>query len=166
MNLYIQIQNGQPINHPALEDNLLQAFNPIPKNWEPFIRVEKPVIGVYEVLENQEPIYAKVNGVWTDFWSVREMTAEEKAAKQQTTRDAFSAREYAENWSAWVLDEVTCEMAPPIPRPVSDQAKLSAGIYTYWCGADNNWKDIPVYPTDGKLYKFDFFAWQWVVLVN
>lgn len=166
MKLYIQTQGGQPINNPAFEDNLMQAFGSIPKTWEPFIRVERPTWDVYQVLESATPVYAKVDGVWSDVWSVRDMTAEEKEAKQQATRDAFSSREYAENWSAWVLDEVICEMVPPIPRPEPDQAKLSAGIHTYWCGADNNWKDTPVYPTDGTLYKFDFFAWQWVVLVN
>jgi hypothetical protein len=51
-------------------------------------------------------------------------------------------------------------MVPPIPRPDADQTKIDAGIFTYWCGADNNWKDTPVRP-EGE-YKFDFLAWQWV----
>jgi hypothetical protein len=164
MNLYIETKNGQVINHPALESNLLQAFGSIPNNWEPFIRVERPAPGIYELLESDTPVYAKVDNVWTDIWSVREMTAEEKTAKQQAVITAFNDRSQAENWSAWTLDEATCTMQPPIPRPEPDEAKLEQRIYTFWCGADNNWKDTPVLP-EGN-YKFDFLAWQWIEITE
>jgi hypothetical protein len=160
MNLYIETKNGQVINHPALESNLLQAFGSVPAHWEPFTRVERPVPGIYQVLESNEAVYTKVDGVWIDVWTVREMTTEEKAAVQQVVRDAFNAREQAENWVAWTLDEETCTMQPPIPRPEPDEFKLEQRIFTFWCGSDNNWKDTPVLP-EGN-YKFDFFAWQWV----
>lgn len=162
MNLYIEIENGQTKNHPALEDNLIQAFGEIPSNCEPFIRVERPVLGIYEVLDSEHPTYQKVNGIWTDVWALRSMNQAEKDAKQQAVRDAFNSRPQASNWSAWVLDEATCMMVPPIPRPAPDQAKLDQGIFTVWCGADVNWKDTPAKPNDGKQYKFDFFAWIWV----
>lgn len=161
MNLYIQVENGQTVNHPAFEDNILQAFGNIPNNWELFIRVERSILGIYEVLESEEPTYEKVNGAWTDVWALRPMTDAEKAAKQQTVRDAFNAREQAENWSAWTLDEETCTMRPPIPRPEPDESKLEQRIATFWCGADNNWKDTPPYPQNEKQYKFDFFEWIW-----
>lgn len=162
MNLYIETENGVTKNHPAFEDNLIQAFGFIPAHWELFTRIERPVLGVYEVMTADEPTYEKVNGVWTDVWSLRKMTAEEKAVAQQAVRDAFNTREYASNWSAWTLDEATNTMQPPIPRPEPDQAKLDARIQTFWCGADNNWKDTAVRP-EGD-YKFDFFTWQWVEL--
>lgn len=94
------------------------------------------------------------------------MTAAEKITKQQAVRDAFNAREQAENWSAWVLDEATCTMQPPIPRPAPNQNKLDAGVMTFWCGADLSWKDTPAKPVDENQYKFDFFVWQWVQVVN
>lgn len=156
MKLYIQIENGQPINHPAFEDNLMQAFHQIPAHWEEFVRIERPVPGVYQVVSDA-PTYEKVNGVWTDVWVVRGMTDAEKAAKQQATRDAFNAREQASNWSAWTLDEATCTMVPPIPRP--DTAE---DVQMFWCGADNAWKEAPPYSYEGGPYKFDFFAWNWV----
>jgi len=162
MNLYIETENGVTKNHPAYEDNLIQAFGSIPAHWEPFTRVERPVLGIYALLESDMPVYAKVNGVWTDVWSVREMTAEEKTAKQQVVVTAFNNRPQAENWSAWTLDEATNTMVPPIPRPEPDEAKLEQRIFTFWCGADANWKDTPVRP-EGE-YKFDFFAWQWVAV--
>jgi len=159
MNLYIETENGVTKNHPAFEDNLIQAFGSIPAHWEPFTRVERPTPGVYQVMESQEPVYAKVDGVWTDVWSVREMTAEEKTALQQSVITAFNEREYASNWSAWTFDEATCTMQPPIPRPEPVEGKL-----IMWCGADANWKEAPARP-EGE-YKFDFLAWQWVQVVN
>jgi hypothetical protein len=160
MNLYIETENGVIKNHPAFEDNLIQAFGAVPAHWEPFTRVERPTPSVYQLMDSNEPVYTKIDGVWTDVWTVREMTTEEKAAVQQAVRDAFAARDQAENWSAWTLDEATNTMVPPIPRPVDDLAKLNAGIMTFWCGADANWKDTPVRP-EGE-YKFDFIAWAWV----
>jgi hypothetical protein len=164
MKLYIEIENNTPKNHPALEDNLIQVFGSIPTNWEPFIRVKLPTLDVYEVLESNDATYAKIDGVWTDVWLTRQMTAEEKADKQQATITSFFSNEQAENWSAWTLDEATCTMQPPIPRPEPDETKLEKRIYTFWCGADNNWKDTPVLP-EGN-YKFDFFAWQWIEITE
>jgi len=160
MNLYIEIENGVPKNHPAFMDNLIQAFGSIPAHWEPFMRVERS-LGVYEVMTAEEPTYEKVNNFWMDVWHKRDMTAEEKTAKQQAIINAFNNREYATNWSAWTLDEATCVMVPPIPRPTPVE-----GVTMLWCGADNNWKEAPARPVDNNQYKFDFFAWQWVQIVN
>ena len=157
MNLYIETENGAVKNHPALEDNLIQAFGAIPEQWEPFVRVERPTPSVYQTMDSNEPVYAKVDGVWTDLWTVREMTAEEKTAKQQAVITAFNSREQTSNWSAWALDEATCTMVPPIPRPEPVEGKV-----VFWCGADANWKETPARP-EGE-YKFDFIAWDWVAV--
>lgn len=138
----------------------MQAFGAIPAHWEPFIRVDRPVPGVYEILESDTPTYQKVDGVWTDVWSVRDMTAEEKTALQQAVITAFNDRPQAENWSAWTLDEATCTMVPPIPRPEPDEAKLEQRIFTFWSGADSNWKEAPAKP-EGQ-YTFDFVQWAWI----
>jgi hypothetical protein len=166
MNLYIETENGVTKNHPAFEDNLIQAFGSVPAHWEAFTRVERPTLGVYELMTADEPTYEKVDGVWTDVWHKRDMTAEEKTALQQAVVTAFNTRDQAENWSAWTLDEATNTMVPPIPRPELDQAKLDVKIFTFWCGADANWKDTPAKPVDENQYKFDFLAWQWVQVVN
>jgi hypothetical protein len=163
MNLYIEIENGVTKNHPAFEDNLIQAFGSIPSNWEAFIRVERPTLDIYEVMTTEEAVYEKIDGVWTDVWHKRDMTEEEKTAMQQNVITLFNQNQYASNWSAWTLDEVTNTMVPPIPRLEPDQAKLDAGIRTFWCGADNNWKDSPVRP-EGS-YEFNFFTWQWVEVI-
>ena len=157
MNLYIETENGATKNHPAFEDNLIQAFGFIPSHWETFIRVERPILGVYELMTAEEPTYEQVHGVWTDVWHKRDMTAEEKTAKQQAVITAFNARDQAENWSAWTFDEASCAMKPPIPRPEPIE-----GVIVFWCGADNNWKEAPA-RSEGQ-YKFDFFAWEWVAI--
>jgi len=84
MNLYIEIENGQPKNHPAFEDNLIEAFGAIPQNWEFFVRTERPTKGIYQVFDSQESTYQKIDGVWTDVWSLRDMTQEEITVAQQT----------------------------------------------------------------------------------
>jgi hypothetical protein len=155
MALFIQIENDQPVNHPVYDFNLIQVYGQIPQGWAMFNRVERPIPMVYQVLESEEPVYTKVDGVWTDVWSLRDMNAEEKTTIQQAVITVFNSREQASNWSAWTLDEATCRMVPPIPRP--DPVE---GVLVFWCGADNAWKEAPARP-EGD-YKFDFIAWTWV----
>ena len=168
MNLYIEIENGQVKNHPSFEDNLIQAFGAVPEHWVLFERVERPMLGEHEVMVSETSTYELIDGVWKDVWHKRDMTAEEREAVSQATRqatikvaqDLWAARSQAGNWSAWVFNETTLTYDPPIPRPEKDQTKIDAGILTMWCGADSNWKDTPVRP-EGQ-YTFDFFAWQWI----
>jgi hypothetical protein len=153
MNLYIETENGVTKNHPAFEDNLMQAFGEIPEHWEPFTRVQRPELGVYDVLESDEPTYSKVDGTWADVWMVRPMTAEEKTAKQQIAKDAWAALPNRDNFAAWIFDEATLRYLPPIPRPEGDVA---------WDGTTNTWKERAEYPNDGKPYKWDIPSWSWV----
>lgn len=174
MNLYIETENGQVKNHPATEDNLIFAFGAVPEHWEPFVRVEEPVLEADKAFDDPKVTYEKVDGVWMDVYHVRNITAEERLAKEaadkqtavNTYKAAWDMFFYKENFSAWVFNEETLKYEPPIPRPAPDQSKLDAGIKTFWCGADNNWKDTPIKPVDENQYKFDFFAWQWVQVVN
>ena len=167
MELYIRIKDGKPFEHPILGDNFRQAFpnidtNNLPPEFAKFVRVEPPIAGLYKVLES--PTYEFLDGVWTDVWHTRDMTTEEKTAAQQEVIRAYSSGDYITNWSAWTFDEATNTMVPPIPRPAPNQTKIDSGVYTFWCGADANWKDTPAYPVDDKQYQFDFFAWNWVAL--
>ena len=141
MNLYIQTENGKPINHPALMDNLMAAFNGIvPPNWEKFIRVERPIPTVYQVLVSEESSYELVDGVWTDVWVLRDMTADEITAKQQAEKDRWLALPNRENFSAWTFNEATCRYEPPIPRP--------EGAFK-WDGVTNSWIALPLPTTVG-----------------
>jgi hypothetical protein len=134
MNLYIEIENQQTKNHPAFEDNLIEAFGAVPENWEQFIRIEAPLLGVYEKFASIEPIYSKINGVWTDVWLIREMTEEEKISKQQQTKDEWNLLPNRDNFTTWFFDELTCSYQPPIPRP-------ETGNY-FWQGTTSSWVEI------------------------
>jgi hypothetical protein len=162
MELYIRIKDGQPFEHPIFGDNFRQAFpdvdvNNLPAEFARFERVERLTLGAYEVLASDQPTYELIDGIYKDVWHKRDMTAEEKTAKQDDVKAAWAMREYAVNWSAWTFDEDKCAYVPPIPRPDPIQGKI-----VWWCGSDSNWKEVPARP-EGQ-YKFDFIAWIWVAL--
>jgi hypothetical protein len=158
MTLYIRIENGQPVEHPALEENLLQAFGAVTENWELFERIEPPVLGEYQVFDNPHVTYEKINGVWTDVFHVIEMSIEEKEAKQQAKINAYklawAALPQRDNFLAWVFNEETIKYEPPIPRPTDREV--------IWSGANNGWVDKPQKPDDGKEYRIDFYTSSWV----
>ena len=124
MYIFIQVKDGQPINHPALPTNLIQAFGEIPPDWELFLRVPQPTPGIYQVLDSQQSTYQKIDGVWQDVWPLRDMTDAEKAVVQQQAKDTWAARPQAQNWSAWTFNETTCQYEPPIPRPEIGRAHV------------------------------------------
>lgn len=84
LELYIQIRDGQPYEHPIFADNFRQAFPDVdtenlPETFAKFIRVDQPVVNTYEIYEGVT--YEWVDGVVKDVHSVRPMTEEERAAK-------------------------------------------------------------------------------------
>lgn len=111
MNLYIEIENGQPKNHPALENNLIQVFGLIPEHWHPFTRVERPGLLPYQIFNSEESTYQKVNDTWTDVWNIRDMTNEEKLAKQQRIKDSWILAPN-DMHESWIFNEETCRYEP------------------------------------------------------
>jgi hypothetical protein len=84
MELYIQIVDGQPTNHPIVEDNFKQAFPDIntsnlPPEFARFVRIARPAIGDFEIYEGVT--YAWAGEIVTDVHHVRDMTPEEKQEK-------------------------------------------------------------------------------------
>lgn len=84
LELYIQIRDGQPYEHPIFADNFRQAFPDVdtenlPDTFAKFIRVDAPVPDTYEVYEGVT--YQWVDGIVKDVHSVRPMTDEERTAK-------------------------------------------------------------------------------------
>lgn len=157
LNLFIQVRDGLPINHPAYELNLLDAFGKVPDDWEPFIRVPNPAAENSSILlTHPEPVYRKIDGVWQDVWFYRDKTAEELESERQARLAPviaqFARHPYAHNFTAWVLNEDLLRYEPPIPRP------SGPGLYR-WSGPDNNWKLAEPVPRDGKQYYFDFDNW-------
>lgn len=132
MELFIQIRNGQPFEHPIFGGNFRQAFpnidpDNLPESFARFVRVEAPVVGVYEVYEGVT--YEWQNGLVTDVHHVRAMTVEETIAKQDAAKASWKDTGYA----SWVFDEAICAFKAPAP-----------------------------YPTDGKIYRWDEPTVSWV----
>lgn len=160
MGLYIRIKNGMPFEHPIFEDNLKQAFPDIdldnlPSEWARFVRIERPEIGVYDVLDPEEPTYELVDGVYKDVWHKRAMTPEEKTEKQKKIKDYWASLPHGENFSAWVFNEEKCEYIAPISKP-------SDGKPYFWQGTTNSWVALPKRPNDGKKYRLDYASATWV----
>lgn len=134
MELFIQIRNGQPVEHPISGDNFQQAFpnidtNNLPESFARFVRVETPIVGVYEVHEGVT--YEWQEGLVTDVHHIRSMTAEEMTAKQNAVKADWAVSGFA----SWVFDEATCGFKSPV-----------------------------AYPTDGKAYNWDEASTSWVAL--
>ena len=133
MNLYIQLENGEPVNHPIMESNLVQAFpnidlNNLPSNFARFERVPSPVVGVYEVAEGLT--YEWVDGIVKDVHHIRTMTEQERTAKQDTVKTEWQQNN---GFASWIFNEDLCRFEPPT-----------------------------AYPTDGKFYVWDEPAISWV----
>jgi hypothetical protein len=85
LELYIQIRDGQPFEHPIFADNFKMAFPDVNINELPadqfakFIRVDAPVPDTYEVYE--DVTYQWVDDIVKDVHSVRPMTDEERVVK-------------------------------------------------------------------------------------
>jgi hypothetical protein len=162
MNLHIQIENGQPINHPALEENLIAAYGSVPSDWESFVRVEKPSAKIYEIVED-DPSYEKIDGVWTDVWTVRNMTPVEKVAFQSVVKSDWASFPFnTENRSTWIFDEEFCRYVPPVPYPKDPAPE---GQDYRWLGTENNWVLAPEMPKDDNRYTWDYKNWSWVKII-
>jgi hypothetical protein len=132
MNLYIQLENGQPINHPIMEDNLVQAFpemdlDNLPNNFTRFERVPSPGVGIYEVSEGTT--YEWVDGIVKDVHHIRAMTLEERTAKQDAAKDEWQRQG---GFASWIFNEEMCYFEPPIPYPADGKVYLWDESTTSW----------------------------------
>lgn len=158
--LYIQIRDGKPYQFPIIHTNFIQAFPDIDPNNLPldrfarFFKTDAPIPGPYETYEGYT--YEWVGDVVKEVHHLAQMSDEDKLAKQNTVKNGWAARPQADNWSAWTFDETTCAYVPPVPRPDPVEGKT-----VLWCGAENNWKEAPSRPQDGKTYMFNFTKWDW-----
>jgi hypothetical protein len=117
MELFIRIKNGQPFEHPIMGDNFRQAFpdvdtSNLPAEFARFVRIQAPTVGVYE--KNLTVSYQLVDGVYTDVFSIEQMTAEEIAAKQQSVKDVWAANS---GFASWIFNETTCAFESPVAYP-------------------------------------------------
>jgi hypothetical protein len=114
MELYIRVQNGQPVEHPILGDNFKEAYphidvNNLPSDFARFIRVAAPAIGIFEIYEGLT--YELVGSVYTDVHHVRSMTEDEKTQE-------ITARMAEPHPADWVFSDVTYTWQPIVTETV------------------------------------------------
>jgi hypothetical protein len=76
--LFIKIVDGQPVDNPVYESNLIQVYGYVPPEYQPFTRVQNTITTV-TIYQNLTDTYQEVNGQWQDVWVISEQTTEEKA---------------------------------------------------------------------------------------
>ena len=169
MELYIQIKDGKPFEHPIFGDNFRQAFphidtNNLPPEFARFVRVAPPTIGVFEVCE--ECVYELVDGVYTDVHTVRPMTAEEKAARIEQAR--------ANLLPNWTLNEETLQAIMP-SRPTTGGPWRFDGItndwivateppFPSWVISEDGLRYVAPIPRPEGQYRWDEATLSWVAL--
>lgn len=153
MELYIQIRDGQPFEHPIFGDNFREAYphidvNNLPPEFARFERIANTArVGTFEIAECS---YQWVDGIVKDVWTVRQMTVEEEAQKRKdlaeraqsiveflrkgAQQNADSAPsdaakqawlDYLEMLNAWVLVDPISPKIPQPPRIGSDGIVLT-----------------------------------------
>ena len=138
MELFIRIKDGAPFEHPILSENFRQAFpnvdtENLPAKFARFVRIEAPVLGVYE--KNQTVSYQLVeSGVYTDVFTCEQMTAEEIAAKQQAVKDFWVSNN---GFASWLFNETTCTFEAPTPMPINEK-------FYRWDEPSTSWVVVPL----------------------
>lgn len=166
MNLYIKVQNGVAVSHPALEQNLLDAFGGnIPSEWEPFTSTPTDK-GVYQIIDelgdnHSEVYYKHDNGTWYMYHPVRDMTPEEKQHKIDMTKLNWEGRANPDQYTKWVFDEAICDFVAPLPMPTD---VLPEGSIYNWDDATDSWRVMPASPTGGE-FRFNYTIWAWEPVV-
>lgn len=162
MELFIRVdENNNFIEHPIVKENLLQVFPDIdlenlPSWLTTFERIEVPILGPYQVFEGTT--YTWINPVTKDgakdVHHIRQMTDEEKIAKQERVKEEWAA---SDAFPSWIFDEETCLFHPPIPYPEN----VTSGITYLWSEQNIKWVLVSAYPTDGGSYIFNPDTEEW-----
>ena len=145
MDLFIKIdENDVPQEHPVLKENLKQAFPDLdfdsdkpPSGWSKFQRVAMPDIGVYQKCDASIGTdikgleYKIIDGVVTDVWHILDLTDEEKPAKQDAAKSAWTGP------ASWIFNSTLCAYEAPVPYPKNENGK----IYT-WNEDAQDWQEV------------------------
>lgn len=134
MELFIQIKDGKPFEHPILADNFFAVFpgvdpNNLPSEFAKFVRVAPPKIGVYENYEGLT--YEMIDGVCTDVHYVVPMTQEQRLQKQNATKEEWEKI----GFPSWIFNEEFCRFDPPVKYPVD-------GKNYFWDESELKWVEV------------------------
>lgn len=151
-NLYIQIENGQPINHPVYDFNLVHVFGNIPEGWVLFNRIEEPVGLLTSPFQKAVNTYglSSDNVTWEDKWSAVEISDEEKAS-------LIAEKQANPPYPNAVLDTSNLTWIRPA-KPTDNQNYL----FNYKTGI---WTVVPVRPDSSKKCTFNWDTMEWVEIL-
>ena len=153
--LFIQIRDGQPYQHPIFGDNFREAFphvdvDNLPPEFARFRRLPCPMNA--SEFEKDIATYQWVNGIVQDVWSVRPMNEEELADYMQlkTTRV---------NYQAETLRELAQDGVDNSPEgPIKDAWITFKEQMDVWVLMDVNQPNFPkppIFNSDGQLASTD-----------
>jgi len=140
--LYIKIVDGQPVDHPVLELNLIHVYgsvDAIPSEYQPFTRT------IYDISPSHyvTPVcsYQQINGVWQDVWEFVDIDEDEKAQVKQLLIDrANSTVDRFKELSQTMLSDPTLT-----PTQLSAWQQFSQDINA-WTLVDEENPNIPTPP--------------------
>lgn len=114
MNLYIQIKDGKPDQHPLIESNVLQVWpdidlNNLPPNLAKFVRIPQPNATELPVSHFQTAVctyeLAEDGVTYQDTWRVEDMNDDEKyMVTKKQKRDNQSNLEGLITWASSQID--------------------------------------------------------------
>jgi hypothetical protein len=135
MELFIRIKDGQPFEHPIMENNFREAFpevdtNNLPAEFARFVRIEPPTVGPYE--KSRTVSYQLVNGMYTDVYVCEQLSEAHIAIKQQGTKNMWAANN---GFASWVFNEATCDFEAPVPKP-------NDGKFYRWNEPTTSWIEV------------------------
>lgn len=164
MRLIVRVENESPVGGPILEDNFVVAFpnidvDNLSEGWAYFEKTEKPTfdqVGVYQVLENEPEIVLQENGTYKEVWTIRNMTDEEKLAKQNLIKELWTNPVNA-RLTSWTFNEATCQYEAPVAMPADANE-----VEYQWVDATQEWV---AKPNDGQEYVFNHETEEWEVYV-
>lgn len=152
MDLFIQIRDGQPYQHPIFGDNFREAFphvdvNNLPPEFARFERIECPNNAT--TFQVDEVSYQWIDGIVKDVWTVRDMNQQERDEKIQQITD----RLYRKVQDSKVFTQLE------IDKAATEQIKQ---LWVEYLAALNNWVLVdpltpklpkaPVIQDDGTVY--------------
>lgn len=143
MRCFIRIKDGQPFEHPIIEQNFVQAFpdidvNNLPTEFAEFIRHPQPEIGVYQIYQGVN--YEWIDGKVQDVHLVRNMIESERQDKINFVKNQWQT---GGGFASWIFNENICDFEPPIPYPEGDQIFV-------WDEESISWKPIQAQTIEGQ----------------
>jgi hypothetical protein len=171
MKLFIKVKDGEPVDHPIIEENFIQAFPDIdienlPPEFAKFIRVERPETARFEVYEG---LTYEWNGwAFADVHHVRPMNGVERTE----AIERIKASRPNESWTwdeeniRWVRPQRPTESGPwRFDRVTLDWVIATEPPFPSWVVSEDGTHytaPIPI-PQDGNGYRWDEPTLSWIL---